>query len=156
MVQVIAAAGERSRELEAEAVVARMLELREQEAGNWGDFAILVRALGWAEDLEELLERRGIPFLVSGGRTFLETRETLDLIGLVATLANPCDEIAAAGVLRGPLAGWSDEQLLRAGREGRLQAIEKSIWAGPQIRRIPRRRTRCWPRFWMSAVIGAD
>jgi ATP-dependent helicase/nuclease subunit A len=124
-VEVSIGGGERAREMEAQAVVERMEEWRAREHRQWGEFAILVRVLGAAEAFEEALEQRGIPFLVSGGRTFLEARETRDLIGLLAALVNPLDEIATAGVLRGPLVGWSDEQLLRAGPEGRLQEFEK-------------------------------
>ncbi len=123
-VEILIGSGERARDREAELVVGCIAAWKVREQRQWGDFAILVRALGWAEDLEALLEQRGIPFLVSGGRSFLETRETLDLMGLVAALANPRDEIATAGVLRGPLAGWTDEQLLRAGPDGRLEAFE--------------------------------
>ncbi len=118
-VVVLTGEGERAREQEAEAVVERMLAWK--EGREWGHFAILVRTLKSAEPFEELLEQRGIPFVVSGGRTFLEARETRDVMGLLAALVNPRDEIATAGVLRGPLVGWSDEQLLRAGMEGRLQ-----------------------------------
>jgi ATP-dependent helicase/nuclease subunit A len=124
-VEVLIGAGERAREMEAEAVLDRMAELRASEERPWGDFAILVRVLGAAEPFEEALEQRGIPFLVSGGRTFLEARETRDLIGLLAALVNPLDEIATAGALRGPLVGWSDEQLLRAGPAGRLEEFDR-------------------------------
>ncbi len=105
--------GEHAANAEAEIVAARIAEWA-LEGRKWGDFAILVRALHSAEHFEAALETRAIPFLVSGGRTFLEARETLDLMALLAAMVNPLDQIAAAGVLRGPLVGWSDEQLLRA------------------------------------------
>lgn len=125
-VEWLAGTGERAQAMEAELVAGRIAEWKaREEKREWGDFAILVRALRSAEPFEKELEKRGIPFLVSGGRTFMETREARDMLGLLAALVNPLDEIATAGVLRGPLGGWSDEQLLRAGPEGRLQEFEK-------------------------------
>ena len=70
---------------------------------SFADIAILVRALSATEPFERALDRFGIPFLVSGGRTFLEAREIRDLLALLAALVNPLDEIALVGVLRSPL-----------------------------------------------------
>ncbi len=125
IVECLAGSGEHAQEMEAELVAGRIADWKYREKRQWGDFAILVRALKSAEPFEQALEKGGIPFLVSGGRTFLEARETLDLMGLLAALVNPLDEIATAGVLRGPLVGWTDEQLLRAGPEGRLREFER-------------------------------
>ena len=77
-----------------------------------------MRTLASTEPFERALDRLNIPFLVSGGRSFLEARETRDLMALLAALVNPLDEIALIGVLRSPLVGWSDEEILRAGRPG--------------------------------------
>ena len=125
VVECVVASGENAIEGEADLIAGRIADWKQREQRQWGDFAILVRALNSAEPFEEALERRGIPFVMSGGRTFLETRETLDVLGLLAALVNPLDEIATAGVLRGPLVGWTDDQLLRAGPDGRAQEIEK-------------------------------
>ncbi len=124
LVERLVGTGERGAEAEAELVAACIAEWA-RAGRKWGDFAILVRALHSAEQFETALEARGIPFLVSGGRTFLEARETLDLMALLAAMVNPLDEIATAGVLRGPLVGWSDEKLLSAGDEGRRQETER-------------------------------
>ena len=72
-----------------------------------------------SDPFAQAFDRYNIPFVVSGGRTFLEARETRDLMGLLAALANPLDEIASAGVLRGPLGQISDEEIFRLGPEGR-------------------------------------
>lgn len=124
VVERLVGIGEHGPEAEAELVAGRIAEWVSQGRA-WGDFAILVRALHSARPLEKELELRGIPFLVSGGKTFLEARETLDLMALLAAMVNPLDEIATAGVLRGPLVGWNDEQLLRAGQNGRYEEFER-------------------------------
>ncbi len=59
----------------------------------------------------ELL-RAGLPFSVYHGRTFFDTPEVQTLMDLLAWLADPGDEPAAAGVLRSPLFAWTDEDLV--------------------------------------------
>ena len=129
VIQRLAGIGDHAIEQEAELVAACIAEWQETEHLEWGDFAILVRALNSAEPFERALEKRGIPFVVSGGRTFMETREARDFLCLLAALVNPLDEIATAGVLRGPLVGWTDQQLFSAGPEGRLEEFEKQFGA---------------------------
>ena len=77
-----------------------------------------MRALGATKPFERALDRFGIPFVISGGRTFLEAREIRDLMALLAALVNPLDEIALVGVLRSPLVGMPDEKILALGRNG--------------------------------------
>ena len=84
---------------------------------NYRDIAVLVRALTAVTPFERAFDRSAIPFLVSGGRTFLEAREIRDITALLAALVNPLDEVALVGVLRSPLVGISDEELFREGRE---------------------------------------
>ncbi len=74
------------------------------------------------EPFEEAFDRFGIPFLVSGGRGFLEARETRDLMGFLAALVNPLDEVALAGVLRGPLVGLRDQEILALAQQGGHEA----------------------------------
>jgi ATP-dependent helicase/nuclease subunit A len=125
VVERLVGLGDDRDEVEASLVARRICEMTEQGRHELGDFAILVRTLASVEAFAKALDRAGIPYAVSGGRTFLEARETLDLMALLAALANPLDEIALVGVLRSPLAGWTDEEILRAGREGWQQEFEK-------------------------------
>ncbi len=80
---------------------------------RYGDFAILLRTTAQVRVFERVLRRRGIPCQVTEGRGFYETREINDLLSFLRVLINPCDEISLAAVLRSPLAGVSDETLLR-------------------------------------------
>jgi ATP-dependent exoDNAse (exonuclease V) beta subunit len=119
--------GENGAEIEAGLVAARIRGLVDSRQCDFRDVAILVRALSATEAFERSLDRFGIPFLVSGGRTFLEARETRDLLALLAALVNPLDEIALVGVLRSPLAGMSDEEIFRIGREGWSKEFEATF-----------------------------
>jgi ATP-dependent helicase/nuclease subunit A len=104
-------------DVEASMVAQRIFELR-GEGVELKEIAILVRTLGAVKPFERALDRFGIAFVVSGGRTFLEAREIRDVLALLAALVNPLDDIAVVGVLRSPLAGMSDEEIFQIGKEG--------------------------------------
>ncbi|MEO5925564.1 MAG: UvrD-helicase domain-containing protein [Bryobacteraceae bacterium] len=124
-VERFVATGDQGPEIEGAMVAARIREWSDSGEFNYGDVAILVRTLAAAEPFEEALERAGIPFLLSGGRGFLEARETRDLLAFLAALVNVCDEIPLVGVLRGPLMGLSDAEIYRLGREGWRRVFEE-------------------------------
>ena len=107
-------------EAEASLVAARILEL----GCEYKDVAILVRSLNALPPFIEALDRFGIPFVTTGGRTFLEAREIRDLRAFLAALVNPLDEVALIGVLRGPIVGLSDEEILRIGKAGWQEFFE--------------------------------
>ena len=79
---------------------------------QYRDMAILTRANMALGELQRALDEYRIPSLVLGGMTFYETREVRDLILLLTVLVNPSDEVALAGLLRSPLFGVSDEEIL--------------------------------------------
>ncbi|MEO8132132.1 MAG: 3'-5' exonuclease, partial [Bryobacteraceae bacterium] len=88
------------------------------EPGNtrpatFADIAILTRTNAAMTPVKNALEEFGIPSILVGGQTFFRAREINDLILVLRTLVNPCDEIALAGLLRSPFVGLSDESLLR-------------------------------------------
>lgn len=72
------------------------------------DIAILLPKWGEAETFRQALQELGIAAQISGGRGLKARPEVRDLANLVAFMADPTDHVAAAGVLRGPLAGISD------------------------------------------------
>jgi len=107
-------------EAEASLVAARILQL----GCEYKDVAILVRSLNALPPFVEALDRFGIPFVTTGGRTFLDAREIRDLRCFLAALVNPLDEVALIGVLRGPIVGLSDEEILRIGKTGWQEFFE--------------------------------
>jgi ATP-dependent exoDNAse (exonuclease V) beta subunit len=114
-VEVIEAA---TPEVEAQWVAARILEfqgrlqLRDRTA-EFKDLALLVRNSEVLEEFTRAFDGYGIPYVLNRGKGFYETREVVDLMHLLRVLANPRDEISMAAVLRSPLVGASDEDLLR-------------------------------------------
>ncbi len=58
------------------------------------------------------LEARGLPHVLIGGRTFHDREEILALRTALAAVEWPEDELAVFATLRGPLFGFSDDDLL--------------------------------------------
>ena len=86
-------------------------EPRSSDRFNYGDIAILFRALTMAGTYEAAFRRAGIPYLTVQGKGFYQREEITDLIQLLRFLDNITDEIALAAVLRSPLCGISDNAL---------------------------------------------
>ena len=61
---------------------------------------------------ERALAERQVPFVSQAGRGFFRRQETQDLLALTRALADPRDTLALGALLRGPLVGLTDEELL--------------------------------------------
>ena len=107
-VEAIAAPDPRA---EAQWVARRIVEMTSGFA--YGDFAVLVRNTEVIGEFTAAFDAAGIPYVVNRGKGFYESREVNDLTHLLRVIANPRDEISLAVVLRSPLVGASDEDLLR-------------------------------------------
>ncbi|MCG7400489.1 MULTISPECIES: UvrD-helicase domain-containing protein [Caballeronia] len=113
----------RQRDAEAEAVgdlCARLvsggtvLDRRtgEARACRPGDIALLAPTGSDLWRYEEALERRGIPVATQAGKGFFRRQEIQDLIAITRVLAERKDALALGALLRGPLVGLTDEELL--------------------------------------------
>lgn len=104
---------------EGEDVEASLVAARIRELGyEYKDIAILVRSLNALDPFTRALDRFDIPFVTTGGRTFLDAREIRDLIAFLSALVNPLDEISLVGVLRSPIVGLTDPEIFRIGKQG--------------------------------------
>jgi ATP-dependent helicase/nuclease subunit A len=114
------------RRLEAQMIAGRLRELcgESGEGGYcYGDAAILMRTMSDVHLYEQALREAGIPYVVASGRGFFERQEVMDIRNLLAAVVEPYDEIAMLGFLRGPIAGLSDEDLLRLCKAGPLPRV---------------------------------
>jgi len=123
---------EEGRRREAELIAGRVAELcgddgpklvwdEERKAfrpGGYGDVALLLRSMSNIHLYEAALRRRGIPYALVAGAGFYACQEVMDVLSLVRTVLDPSDEPSVTAFLRGPLAGLSDEDLLRLARRG--------------------------------------
>ncbi|MBI5918159.1 MAG: UvrD-helicase domain-containing protein [Nitrosomonadales bacterium] len=151
--------GGSAREAEAEQFAAKVAEI----VGNWhvheengtvrpaqyGDIMVLVRKRTHLAIYEQALRQRHIPFITSRRGGLLDTLESLDLQALLTFLITPFADLQLAQVLRSPLFGCGDGELLAlAGlNEGswwrRLQLLVEMGTASPLLQRAER-RLRNW------------
>ncbi|MGN4191594.1 UvrD-helicase domain-containing protein [Burkholderia gladioli] len=77
-----------------------------------GDIALLAPTGAELWRYEEALERRGIPVATQAGKGLFRRQEIQDLIALTRVLADRRDTLALGALLRGPLVGLTEEDLL--------------------------------------------
>lgn len=117
---------------EAQAVIARMIQLKEQGL-KWKDMAILYRSNALSRQFEMSLMQaswqkegkwmRGIPYEVFGGLEFSERSEIKDLFAYLRVVANPMDQEALLRIINVPRRGISDpflDILTQANRSGNI------------------------------------
>lgn len=130
------ASAERQRDAEAEAVAelcARLIGsemILDRRSGasrvcRPGDIALLAPTGSDLWRYEEALERHGIPVATQAGKGLFRRQEIQDLIALTRVLADRRDTLALGALLRGPLVGLTEEELLDV------------IWALPRSEERP-------------------
>ena len=77
-----------------------------------GDIALLAPTGSDLWRYEEALEHRGIPVATQAGKGLFRRQEIQDLIALTRVLADRRDTLALGALLRGPLVGLTEEELL--------------------------------------------
>jgi ATP-dependent helicase/nuclease subunit A len=125
LVPVDKTAGEGKIEREAEALAARIVQLRQEYPGAESQgVTILLKRMSHVGTYERALEKAGLEFYTVGGRAFFAQQEVYDVLNLLQTIENPLDHLALVGVLRSPFGGLSDDavHLLASHPEG--------VWAG--------------------------
>lgn len=90
-----------------------------------GDIALLAPTGSELWRYEEALERYGIPVATQAGKGLYRRQEIQDLIALTRVLADRRDTLALGALLRGPLVGLTEEELL------------DMIWALPRSEEHP-------------------
>ena len=111
------------RDGEAEAIAemcARLIgnePIRDPDSGEHrscqaGDIALLAPTGSDLWRYEQALERLGIPVATQAGKGLFQRQEIQDLIAVTRVLADRRDTLALGALLRGPLVGLTEEQLL--------------------------------------------
>ena len=106
-----------------------------------GHIALIFRKLTQAEVYLDALRRHDIAYITDGEKHFYRRQEVIDLVNLFRAIDNPHDAIALVGVLRSPLGGMRDGDLLMLQqREGLdfLRTDRLSGWSHAQAGMIQR------------------
>ncbi len=122
---------------EAEAVIGRMIKLKNEHHLSWNDFAILYRSNSLARPFEMLLLqapwhdgknfRRGIPYNIVLGTEFYDRSEIKDLLAYLRVIVNPNDQEALLRIINFPRRGISTQTLDKITKHNR--AYKKSLWS---------------------------
>lgn len=98
----------------ARTIAARLLEILQAPgcALKFGDVAILCQASSSFASYENALDEARIPYVTVAGRGFFDRPEIRDLLNALQALADPHDDLALAGLLRSPISGLTDADLL--------------------------------------------
>ncbi len=106
-----------------------------------GHIALIFRKLTQAQVYLDALRRYDIAYITDGEKHFYRRQEIIDVVNLLRVIDNPHDTIALVGILRSPLGGMTDRDLLA------LQQIEGldyqqperlSAWTHPQAGMVKR------------------
>ena len=84
----------------------------EQRLCRAGDIALLAPTGSELWRYEEALEQRGIPVATQAGKGLYRRQEIQDLIAVTRVLADQRDRLALGALLRGPMVGLTEEELL--------------------------------------------
>ena len=99
-----------------------------------GHVAYLMRTLTHVQTYLEPLRRRGIGYVVEGERDFYAAQEVVDAVNLLRTIDDPYDRVALVGVLRSPLGGHDDVEVLALSRQSLL---DYRLAEGPRRGELP-------------------
>lgn len=127
---------EHHHEIEAEALATWIRsQIDPKEFRNVG---ILLRALTDAHLYMDAFRRSGIPFAIEGEKRFYGAPEATDMLNLLGAVADPHNEIALVGLLRSPLGGVRDRELLELARANALSPLQADGVPGsmPHVRRL--------------------
>ena len=106
-----------------------------------GHIALIFRKLTQAQVYLDALRRYDIAYITDGEKHFYRRQEIIDLVNLLRVIDNPHDTIALVGILRSPLGGMADRDLLALQRKDGLdyQQLERlSDWSHPQAGMVRR------------------
>lgn len=106
-----------------------------------GHVALLFRKLTQAQDYLDALRRHGIPYVTDGEKHFYRRQEVVDVVNLMRVVDNPDDAIAMAGLLRSPVGGLTDQELLELRERDALdyrRPDRLTGWASPRGRTLRR------------------
>jgi ATP-dependent helicase/nuclease subunit A len=109
---------------EGRAVAAALIEAMQAiDSTKWSDAMLLVKKRTHLAAYESALREAGIPFLSDRRGGLLQSLEVADLIALLGFLITPGDNRALAHVLKSPIMGASDDDLIALAQRG-----EASWW----------------------------
>ena len=106
-----------------------------------GHIALIFRKLTQAQVYLDALRRYDIAYITDGEKHFYRRQEVIDLVNLLRVIDNQHDTIALVGILRSPLGGMTDRDLLALQQREGLDYQRRdrlSAWNHPQAGMVRR------------------
>ena len=106
-----------------------------------GHIALIFRKLTQAQVYLDALRRYDIAYITDGEKHFYRRQEIIDLVNLLRVIDNQYDTIALVGILRSPLGGINDRDLLTLRQRQGLDYQHRdrlSTWNHPQAEMVRR------------------
>ena len=101
-----------------------------------GHIALIFRKLTQTQVYLDALRRHDIAYITDGEKHFYRRQEVIDVVNLLRVIDNPHDTIALVGILRSPLGGMMDRDLLALQQIEGLDYQQRerlSAWNHPQV-----------------------
>lgn len=95
---------------------------------NYGDIVILFRKFTALPIYESALVSAGLPYMVHKGSGFYRSQEVADILSVLSYIENSSDPLSWISALRSPLAGCSDEMILRLRRSAKGKLMDPVIY----------------------------
>ena len=132
-----------ARWLKEELLAGTTITDRDRRAGPLqpGHIALIFRKLTQAQVYLDALRRYDIAYVTDGEKHFYRRQEIIDLVNLLRVIDNQHDTIALVGILRSPLGGMADRDLLALQQMEGLDYRQRewlSAWNHPQARMVRR------------------
>ncbi len=106
------------------------------EKAQPSDFLILLRYRKKMNFYARALEKKGIPFEITGGDAFSESEDIREIVNLLRALNSPDNMIYTVAVLRGLFFGVSDDELFKFKQSGgRFNFLVKKEEHGKEVER---------------------
>ncbi len=97
---------------------------RLRDAGyELSDIAVFYRTNAQSRVIEDVLVRRGIPYVVVGSVKFYDRREVKDVLAYLRAVVNPDDEVAVKRIINEPRRGIGDTTIAHLDRFAERQRI---------------------------------
>ncbi|MFI3328656.1 MAG: UvrD-helicase domain-containing protein [Rikenellaceae bacterium] len=93
---------------------------------KWSEFAVLYRNNSQAQNIEQALRQRAIPYQVHKGNSFFEQKEVKDVLGYIRLIINPKDDDAFKRIVNYPTRGIGNTTVERI--EAIAQERRVSMW----------------------------
>lgn len=143
---------------EGKAVAAALIAARQELARmsnakvEWSDVMLLVKKRAHLRAYENALREAGIPFISDKRGGLLESLEVADLIALLTFLITPGDNLALAQVLKSPIMGANDGDLIALAQRDERVWWQRVQAEAQESTSEPIKRAADLLRSWLDAA----